>query len=111
MKTLILAVGLLAVPAQAEVIECPVKHQEARLAGAGMYEGEQKEAELMGAPTRVPGGIDAEFGFNRSDVKWLACQYEGKVVRWFRVRAEVTRCDLEKREAARGKVTAKLRCK
>lgn len=58
MKAALLVLGLAAGMAQAEVIECSAKHQGARLVGASMYEGEQKEAELMGGRKKVRGGWD-----------------------------------------------------
>lgn len=111
MKAAILAVVLLASDAQAEMVECPAKHQGARLVGAGMYEGEQKEAELMGGARKVRRGVDADFGFNRGDVKWLACVYEPAAVRWYRLSPAATQCELKTREGAQGKVTAVVRCK
>ena len=111
MKSLILAIGLLTVLAEAEVIECPAKHNDARLVGAAVYEGEQKEAELMGTARKVFSGIDADFGFNRGDVKWLACRYDPAAVRWYRMDPAATQCALKVRGTAGGKVTAVLRCK
>ena len=67
--------GLIAGIARAEVIECPATHKGARLIGASMYEGERKEAELMGGRKKVSGGMDVDYGFNRGDVKWVACWY------------------------------------
>jgi hypothetical protein len=110
MRTVILAVVLVAGTAHAELIECPAKHQNARLTNAGVYMREER-VELMGAPKRVPGGTDADFGFNRGDVKWLACQYETATVRWYRLSAKATRCELKKRGGARGKVTVTVLCK
>ncbi|MCA1246983.1 STY0301 family protein [Massilia sp. MS-15] len=110
MKFAILSFSLIAYGAQAEVFKCPAVHQGARLIGAGMHEGRQKEAELMGASRKVPGGIDADFGFKHGDVKWLACQYEPKTVRWYRVSLAATRCELRQRGDAPGKVAATVRC-
>lgn len=110
MRTAILTIAIAAGTAHAQLIECPAKHQDARLTNAGVYMREEK-VELMGAPRRVPGGTDADFGFNRGDVKWLACQYEGATVRWYRLSAKATRCDLKKRDDAHGKVKATVQCK
>jgi hypothetical protein len=111
MKAAILAMTLVAGDAQAEVVNCPALHKGARLVGAGMYEGDQKEAELIGAARKVRGGFDADFGFSRGDVRWLACVYEPEVVHWYRLSPALTRCELKTRGATPGKVTATVRCK
>lgn len=110
MKTAILTMALAASTAHADLVECPATQQGARLTNAAMYMREEK-VELMGAPRREPGGIDADFGFTRGDVKWLACKYEAATMRWYRLSAKATRCDLEKRGDAGGKVTATVLCK
>lgn len=111
MKSILLALGLVAGVANAEVIECPSEHRGARLIGASMYEGEQKKYELMGGRKKVAGGVDVDFGFNRGDVKWVACWYEPTTPRWYRVSLAATRCDLREREIMPGKMKAIVRCK
>ncbi len=109
MSTLLLALAVAAGSAN-QVVECPATHQGKRLTGAGMYEGEDK-IELMGAPRRVQGGSDNDFGFNRGDVKWVACWYERSTPIWYRISPAVTHCDVKERGAAPGKVSAIVRCK
>lgn len=111
MKSILLALCLVAGMANAEVIECPSKHQGARLIGASMYEGEQKKYELMGGRKEVAAGFDVHYGFNRGDVKWVACWYEPTTPRWYRVSPAATRCDLTEREVTPGKMKAIVRCK
>lgn len=111
MKVLILAITLTTGSALAEVIECPATHQGARLVGAGMYEGEQKEAELAGVRKRTQVGVDVEYGFNRGDVKWVACWYEPATPRWYRVSPAAIWCGLRERTERPGQVTAVVRCK
>ena len=94
-----------------QIIECPATQQQKRLIGASMYEGAHKEAELMGGRKRVPGGVDVDYGFNRGDVKWVACWYEPATPRWYHVDPAATRCDLKERGEAPGKMTATVRCK
>ena len=110
MKTALLALALVALDARAEVVECPARQEGARLVGAGIHEVNEK-VELMGAPRKVRGGVDADFGFYRGDVKWLACVYETGPVRWFRLSPEATKCELKQRDVAPKKVTATVRCK
>jgi hypothetical protein len=109
MKAAILALGMAAVPAQAEVIECPLKHQGAPLIGASMYEGVQKQYELMGKRTEVRGGQDVDFKFDAGNVKWVACWYGLDTPVWYRVRPGVTRCDVRERGAP-GQVAVKISC-
>lgn len=111
MKAAAFALVLLGGAGQAEVIECPAAHQGARLIGAGMHQGEQKEAELMGERKRVRGGIEAKYGFNRGDVKWVACWYAPATPRWYPVSPTATRCELKERETTPGRMTAVVRCK
>lgn len=110
MKTIILAIALAAGAAQAEMIECPAMHQGAQPVGGGMYEGDEK-VELMGGARKARGGVDADFGFNRGDVKWVACRYETNETLWIRVSPAATRCDLKKRGEAPAKVRVVVRCK
>lgn len=110
MKAAALVLGLAAGMAQAEVIKCSAKHQGARLVGASMYEGEQKEAELMGGRKKVRGGWDVEFGFHGGEVKWVACWYEPATARWHQVSPAAKRCDLKERTTKAAGVTAKVEC-
>lgn len=107
----LLVFGLAAGVAQAKVIECPATHQGARLIGAGMYEGEQKEIELMGGRQKVRGGWDVDYGFNGGEVKWVACWYEPATPLWRQVSPAAHRCDLKERTAASGQVAARVSCR
>ena len=111
MSSLIFAMAMAAAAVRPEVIECPATHLGKRLVGAGMYAGEQKEAELMGGRKQVRGGVAVNFGFNSGDAKWVACWYEQSPPVWHRVRPAATQCDLTEREFAPGKVKAVVRCK
>lgn len=110
MSVVLLALSVAASGAH-QVIDCPATHQGKRLIGASMYEGAQKEAELLGGRKRVRGGVDVDYGFNRGDVKWVACWYEPTTPRWYPVNPAATRCDLKERDVAPRKVTATVRCK
>jgi hypothetical protein len=111
MKAAVLALGLAAGLAQAEVIECPARHAGAPLLGASMYEGAQKQYELMGESKEVRGGLDVHFGFDAHKVKWLACWYgKGDVVEWRQVSAGATKCALRERKARGGEVSVRLSC-
>lgn len=109
MKAAVLALGLVAVPAQAEVIECPSKHQGVPLLGAGMYEGPQKQYELMGERKEVRGGQDVDFRFDADKVKWVACWYRSDAPVWYQVRPGVTRCEVKERGAS-GQVVVRVSC-
>jgi hypothetical protein len=109
MSALLFALSVAAAPAP-QVIQCPPAHQGKRLTGAGVYEGQQR-IELMGAPRRVPGGIDTDFGFNHGEVKWLACWYEPATPVWHQISPKATRCELKQREPSSGRITAVVRCK
>lgn len=110
MMTVALAIGLIAGSAPGQVVECPAEHEGARLIGAAMYHRDEK-AELVGGPQKVPGGFDVDYGFNRGDVKWVACWYKPKTPVWYRVSPAATRCHLTERTVSRGLVTAVVRCK
>jgi hypothetical protein len=112
MKTALLALGLVVGAAQAEVIECQPQLDGARLVGGSVYEGPQKEYELMGGRKDVRGGVDVDFGFRGGETKWLACWYgeEGKVT-WRQVSAGVKKCALRERKARGGEVSVTLTCK
>lgn len=111
MKTAILATAVLAGAVHAEVIECPAKHEGARLLGAAVYAGEDKRYELVGARKSVRNGMDAEYGFHRGDAKWVACWYEPETPKWYKVDYAVTSCVLKEREAPSGRVISVVRCK
>lgn len=110
MSAILLALAI-AAGGQHQVVECPATHEGKRLIGASMYEGAQKAAELMGGRKRVRGGVDVDYGFNRGDVKWVACWYEPATPRWYRITDAATKCDLKERDAGPRKVTAAVRCK
>jgi hypothetical protein len=109
MRVAALALSLVVGIAQAEVIECQQKHEGARLVGASIYEGPQKEHELMGGRKEVRGGQDVHFGFNGGEMKWLACWYKPATPVWLKVDSAAKRCDLRERTVA-GKVAVKVTC-
>lgn len=111
MKALILTAAVLAGAARAEVIECPAKYKGARLLGAAVYAGKDKQYELVGARTSVRNGVDAEYNFNRGDTKWVACWYAPATPKWHRIAPGITSCVLKERENRQRRVTAVVTCK
>lgn len=111
MKAALIAIILVSGAVQAEVIECPAKNLGARLVGAGMFEGNVKQYELMGEPKMVRGGHDVRFGFNGGEVRWIACWYEPATARWYRVSASAKHCILKQRKVESRQVTASVQCK
>jgi len=111
MKAALLAIILVSGAVQAEVIECPAKNFGARLIGAGMFEGDGKQYELMGEPKMVHGAHDVRFGFNDGEVRWMACWYKPTTARWYRVSASAKHCVLKQRTAESRQVTASVHCK
>jgi hypothetical protein len=111
MKAALLAVCLVAGIAHAEVIECSSTNLGARLLGAGMFQGEKKQYELMGEPMVVDGGHDVRFGFNDGDVKWVACWYEPATARWYWVSTRAKTCKLKERIVGRRQVQASVECR
>lgn len=108
-----MTMALLAGPAHAQELTCPKRHPEApaaRLIGGSMYHGEARQYELIGTRSKARGGHDVQHGFAPSDVKWLACWYEGKPAWWLRVDSRATDCTVRERRAAGG-VIVKLVCK
>lgn len=111
MMRLLLPLTLVAGAAHAEVIECPAQQAGARLLGAGMYEGKNKEAELIGDRKQMRNGQDIDFGFNGGEVKWVVCWYKPATPRWHQVSLEARHCALKERTSRQGKVSAKVICK
>lgn len=110
MKAAVLALGLVAMPAQAEVIECPAKHQGVPLLGASVFEGPQKQYELIGERKEVRGGQDVYFILGADKMTWIACWYKPDAPVWYRVRPGATRCEVQKRGAP-GQVAVKVSCR
>ena len=111
MKTALLAIILVSGTVQAEVIDCPAKNSGVRLIGAGIFEGDEKQHELMGEPKMVHGGHDVRFGFNGGEVRWIACWYEATAARWYRVSPSAKHCILKQRTLESCRVTASVQCK
>lgn len=111
MKAALLAIILVSGAVQAEVIECPAKNFGARLIGAGMFEGDGKQFELMGEPKMVHSGHDVIFGFNDGEARRIACWYEPTTARWYRVSASAKRCILKQQTVESRRVTASVQCK
>jgi len=111
MKIALLAIILISGAVQAEVIECPAENFGARLIGAGMFEGDGKQHELMGEPKMVYGGHDVRFGFNGGEVRWIACWYQPTTARWYRVSPSAKHCILKQRKLESRRVTASVQCK
>ncbi|WP_313703307.1 STY0301 family protein [Massilia sp.] len=109
MKAAILALGLALAPAQAEVIECPAKHQGVPLLGGSVYEGPQKQYELMGELKEVRSVQNGYFRFDADNVKWVACWYRPGAPVWHRVQPGVTRCEVQERGAL-GQLAVKVSC-
>ena len=111
MKAALLAIILVSGAVRAEVIDCPAKNSGARLIGAGMFEGDGKQYELMGELKMVRSGYDVRFGFNSGEVRWIACRYENTAARWYRVSASAKHCILKQRTVESRQVTASVQCK
>lgn len=111
LKAALFAVCMAAGVAHAEVIECPATNLGARLLGAGMFQGEKKQYELMGEPNVVRGGHDVRFGFNDGDVKWVACWYTPATARWYRVSTRARTCTLKERTVGPRQVQASVECR
>jgi hypothetical protein len=111
MKAALLAIILVSGAVQAEAIECPAENSGARLIGAGIFEGDGKQYELMGEPKMVPGGHDVRFSFNGGEVRWIACWYEPTTARWYRVSLSAKHCVLKQRTLESRRVTASVKCK
>jgi hypothetical protein len=101
------------------ITEAPYQHKgkgfiaKAKLAGAGMYTGEQGgRGELQGDPRKVKGGWDVHHGFARGDKKWLVCSYGGGDITWWeQLDPKVTSCLLQTREGGRDPMDVKVTCK
>lgn len=76
-----------------------------------MFEGDEKQCELMGETKTVHGGHDVRFGFNGDGVRWIACWYEPTTARWYRVSASAKHCILKQRTLESHRVTASVQCK
>ncbi|HEX9173865.1 MAG TPA: STY0301 family protein [Telluria sp.] len=111
----LLVLLLLASAARAQEVECPkrlpgIEAPKARLTGAGMYQGAEKQYELVGERTNVAGGYDVQYGFRPNDIRWLACAYDEKYIWWEWMDPKTTSCKLQERKVAGG-VSVKLACK
>lgn len=99
--------------AHAQELACPKRHPEApaaRLIGGSMYHGAAHEYELIGIQSKARRGYDVQHGFARSEVKWLACWYEGMPAWWRRVDPQATECTVRHREDDSG-VSVKMACR